>query len=181
MTVTTFTYACGSREAKAIPLVANLSSAVLAIKWLQLRRNSIGKVLRNSHASMPLLQFIRLMALAVIITSLSLGLGLYQLYSFTALETFLPWISWNNVHHNFSDVGQFPLIIIPQDRLPAMWAFWSAQPVSALVFFLLFGPTAQALNDIATAWRWVKKRTGRLTRRGNNRPEGAQTIISFTS
>jgi pheromone a factor receptor len=130
---------------------------------------------------MTLLQFLRLMALAVIITSLSLGLGLYQLYSFTALETLLPWISWNNVHHNFSDVGQFPLIIIPQDRLPAMWAFWSAQPVSALVFFLLFGPTAQALNDIVTAWRWVKKRIGRLTIRGNNRPKGAQSIMSFTS
>ena len=161
-------------------------SVALTIQWLQLRRGTIGKVLRQSQSSMTPLQFTRLMALAIILTSFSLGFGIYQLYSlllpgppgFWPLE---PWVSWDNVHYKFSDVGQFPFALMTSDEQASLWAFWSVQPVSALVFFLLFGPTAQALSDIANGWRWIKRRTGRPGTCGNRHPKRAGTIESFAS
>jgi hypothetical protein len=128
---------------------------------------------------MTLWQFMRLMALAILIALISLGFGIYQLY--TSVGGLMPWVGWDNVHHGFSGVGQFPMMFMTSGQQASLWAFWAVQPVSALLFFLLFGPTAQALSDVANAWRWVKKRLGRPAIGGDGRPKGAQTIKSFAS
>lgn len=154
----------------------------LTIQWLQLRRGSIGKVLRQTHASMTLLQFMRLMALASILTLFSLGFGFYQLYVFVAVHKVTPWVSWEFVHSKFFHVGQVPSAFMSAADQSAIWAFWSVQPAAALVFFLLFGPTAQALSDIASGWRSLKQRLGLARSLGSDgRPKGAQTINSFAS
>lgn len=153
-------------------------STALTVQWLHIRRGTMGKVLRQSQTSMTLLQFMRLMALAIFLSSLSLGYGIFQLYEFFPAK---PWVSWNNVHNGFREVGQYPSAVLTSAQWAAQWAFWAVQPVSALFFFLLFGPTVQALNDVADGWRWVKKRIGRPDIGGHRRPKGAQTINSSAS
>lgn len=157
--------------------------AVLTVQWLHLRRSSIGKVLRASHASMTLLQFIRLMALAIFMTFFTLGYGFWQVASLK--DALLPWISWDNVHGGtggFAGVGQIPLSVWSAAEQSAMWANWSSQPAAALVFFLLFAPTAQAISDVRSGFRWIKQRVGLLNRKGSEgKPAGAVTINSFNS
>src|ERR1700733_5092261 len=92
-----------------IPARRQLSAALTA-QWLHIRRGTMGKVLRQSQTSMTLLQFMRLMALAIFLSSLSLGYGIFQLvYASYPVQ---PWVSWNRVHRRFYEVGQYPLALM---------------------------------------------------------------------
>lgn len=143
---------------------------------------TIEKILRQTHGSMTILQFIRLMALAVILTCFSLGYGLYQVYAFVAVDGLLPWVSWYNVHNHFYEVAQVPLAIMTAPNRLTLWTNWSVQPAAAFVFFLLFGPTTQTLSDLTSGWKWVKQRVIRARSLGpDGRPKGAQTINSVAS
>lgn len=129
---------------------------------------------------MTLLQFMRLMALAIFTTCMTFGFGLYQIYYIAPSSGPSPWVSWDNIHTHFYQIGQFPAALLSKDDMNTMWGTWCVQPVAALIFFLLFGPTAQALNDFREAWRAGVKRVRGVVP-GAGRPKGAETMNSVNS
>lgn len=154
---------------------------VLTVQWLYIRSDAIEKALRERRASMTVLQVIRLMALAMILTCFALGFGFLQIY-FIATHGLSRWGSWHHLHRNFDQVGQFPSALLSESLRSTIWRYWSIQPAAAFVYFLLFGPTSQALGDIASGWRWLRQRMGFTpSLDSNNRRRGAQTINSFAS
>lgn len=131
---------------------------------------------------MTLLQFMRLMALAIFTTCMTFGFGIYQIYYIAPPSGPQPWVSWDNVHNHFFEIGIYPTVVLSKAEVSAMWGTWCVQPVAAFIFFALFGPTAQAINDFREAWRAVVKRVrGVVPGAAGGRPKGAETMNSINS
>jgi pheromone a factor receptor len=106
------------------------------------------------------MQFLRLLALAVILALYALGFSLYQLsVNFGQLG---PWVSWEYVHAGFSKIGQIPAAVVPDDLKLSLWIFWSIYPSAAILFFILFGLTGEAMRDLEDMAKWATMRLGKL-------------------
>lgn len=110
---------------------------------------------RNKGIGMPFVHFLRLLAMSLILSTYGLGFSIYQL--FIALNNIQPWISWTNVHHRFSAIGQIPSVLMTPALQRSLWIFWSLYPSSALLFFVLFGLTSEAISDWEKTWKACSK------------------------
>lgn len=133
---------------------------VLTFQWLLLHRGQLRKALNDSDPAMPMMQFLRLLALALILALYALGFSLYQLG--LSLQWLGPWVSWGYVHAGFSQIGQFPAAVMTDDIKQSLWIFWSIYPSAAVLFFILFGMTSEAMRDWEDTANWVKMRLRRL-------------------
>ncbi|KAI0065774.1 STE3-like pheromone receptor [Artomyces pyxidatus] len=101
--------------------------------------------------------YIRLVTLACADVVATVPLASYQTYTWARSATYRTWIPWNEVHNNFSHVGQFPS------------EFWKSHPaystplelmrwmdvVAALSFFLVFGTSSEAVRHYRMVLRYL--------------------------
>ncbi|KIJ25317.1 hypothetical protein M422DRAFT_193606 [Sphaerobolus stellatus SS14] len=141
------------------PLIISLISMMLALAAFHhflKRRIEFASVLRNSNSAISPARYFRLMALAVFEIFWDTGTNIYILYynTFTGLR---PWISWQNVHSNFSRVGLFPIFLVPTQYHIQTVIQWWIIPISSVAFILFFGFGEEAKNDYRVVIQWIRR------------------------
>jgi pheromone a factor receptor len=119
-------------------------------------------------------RFFRLMGLAGIEMLCTIPLSAYTIYLNATAQPVLPWISWANVHFNFSRVEQIPSVVWRSSG-PAVLSIELSRwflVVCAFVFFAFFGFADEARKNYCLAYVSVAKRMGLLTA-GTVSPEGS--------
>ena len=115
------------------------------------RRMSFVMHLQNSNSALTTYRYLRLMAMAVTEMFWGTALTAFNIYSNFSYG-FRPWISWQNVHSNFSRVDLYPTIYLSPSFLRSVYLFWWAMPVSAFIFFLFFGFGEEARKEYSKAF-----------------------------
>jgi pheromone a factor receptor len=81
---------------------------------------------------------------------------------FTMKRGLRPWISWEDVHSNFSRVGLFPTLLIPPKELLYTYMLWWAVPISSFLFFVFFSFGQDAMKEYHACYIWVRRTLFRL-------------------
>ena len=103
------------------------------------------------------------MLLALFNMTLTIPLSIFSIYLNSHGIQLAPWISWENVHYNFSRVEFVPSIIwrsIPAFNTSVELTRWLF-PVCAILFFALFGFASEAQKQYRTIFRKCQKALGR--------------------
>ena len=110
-------------------------------------------------------RYFRLMGLAGIEVLCTIPLGAYSIYLNLSAATVEPWISWENVHYDFSRVGQYPSVIWKSSYLTMVSLELSRWFVvlCAFIFFSFFGFADEARKHYKLAYVSVAKRVGLST------------------
>lgn len=120
------------------------------------RRATFARHLAHSASALTPGRYLRLMAMSAVEmfwASLIMGINLYFSYS----DGLRPWISWDNVHSDFSRIGQFPTVLIPTTTLRWTYFLWWSTPASSLIFFVFFAFGQDAVREYSTAIQWVMR------------------------
>lgn len=123
----------------------------LALRHFMRRRMSFVMHLQNSNSALTTYRYLRLMAMAVTEMFWGTSLTAFNIYSNFSYG-FRPWISWQNVHSNFSRVDLYPTIYLSPSFLRSVYLFWWAMPVSAFIFFIFFGFGEEARREYSKAF-----------------------------
>ncbi|GBE87046.1 Pheromone B beta 1 receptor [Sparassis crispa] len=131
------------------PIVFSIGTFVFAgmafIHFLR-RRATFAAHLQRSTSTLTPARYFRLMAMALFEMFWSLLVSVLNMwYSYSA--GLRPWISWSNVHSNFSRIGQFPTIMIPRHDITMTYFLWWTIPVSAYIFFVFFAFGQDTMKD----------------------------------
>lgn len=99
------------------------------------------------------------MALATTELLCTTPIAAYGLYLNLSAGPLSPWISWENVHYDYSQVHQYPSIIWRASGANVIafhLSLWG--PVfCAFVFFAFFGFADEARRNYVKAWSFVMK------------------------
>lgn len=107
-------------------------------------------------------RYIRLMMLALSEMLSTVPISIYSIYIANKGVQIQPWISWADMHYNFSYVGQIPAVVWTSDpnyRLSVEFTRWLF-PASGFVFFFLFGLGSEARKSYRAAFLRVAKLIG---------------------
>ncbi|KAF7372713.1 Pheromone B alpha 3 receptor [Mycena sanguinolenta] len=143
------------------PNVINVVSGCYAVCTLRafLRRRAQFSQFLSLNSGLTATRYFRLMALASIELFISLPIVTYALYLNISHSPIEPWISWDNVHADFSNILQVPAIIWRADshsEASVELTRWTGV-ICALVFFAFFGFAAEARKHYRFAfWAIVK-------------------------
>ena len=99
------------------------------------------------------------MLLALFNMSLTVPLSVYSIYLNSHGIQLAPWISWENVHYDFSRVEFVPSVIwrsIPAFNTSVELTRWLF-PLSAFLFFALFGFASEAQKQYRSLFRGCQK------------------------
>ena len=119
------------------------------------RRLTFDLHLHQSDSALTTDRYLRLIAMAL--TEMILGTSLTAINLFSNISVGLrPWISWENVHSNFSRVGLFPTSILAPQFITNMMIVWWAPPASSIIFFAFFGFEEEALKEYKKVWAWIR-------------------------
>ncbi|KAH9943674.1 putative fungal pheromone GPCR, STE3-type [Amylocystis lapponica] len=137
------------------------------------RRASFAQHLAHTTSALTPARYLRLMAMSLVemfwaITIITINL------SFEYRAGLRPWISWDNVHSDFSRIGQFPLILLPASTLRWTSFLWWSTPISAYIFFIFFAFGQDALQEYGACAQWVGRTVFRM------KPD-AKPLASFGS
>lgn len=143
----------------------------LALHNFVRRRLTFALHLDQSNSAMTTNRYLRLIAMALTEMVLGISLTAFNLFSNVSLGL-RPWISWENVHSNFSRVGLFPTSTLPPQLVTNMMIVWWTLPASSIIFFAFFGFGEEPLNEYKKVWVWVKIKVFR-------RPMGGENGSSF--
>ncbi|EGO28759.1 hypothetical protein SERLADRAFT_406183 [Serpula lacrymans var. lacrymans S7.9] len=147
--------------------------AAMAFSHFWRRRATFAKHLQNSNTALTTGRYFRLMCMAIV--EMFFGLLVTSLNMWFSLRGGLrPWISWGNVHSNFSEVAYFPLAIIPQAELAWTFALWFMIPIASIIFFGFFAFGQDAMKEYAATFAWIKHNVLRL-------PDTASAGFGFMS
>ncbi|EGN92606.1 hypothetical protein SERLA73DRAFT_127332 [Serpula lacrymans var. lacrymans S7.3] len=136
--------------------VATLVYASIALSHFIRRRMCFAAHLQNSNSALTTNRYLRLMIMAV--TEMVWGTALTSFNMYGNVSPGLrPWISWANVHSNFSRVALYGFIEIPAPLLSQMFLFWWAMPASAFIFFLFFGFGEEARKEYGRIFTWIRR------------------------
>ena len=132
-------------------LLINPRNTALTLRAFWQRRVQFAELI-SSNSSLTISRYIRLMLLAILNMMMTTPLAVFVIYLGSYGVPLAPWISWINVHYNFSRVDLVPSIIWRSD--PAFkagveltrWLF----PVCAFLFFALFGFASEAQKQYHT-------------------------------
>ena len=134
----------------------NFTALTLRAFWQ--RRVQFAELI-STNSSLNVSRYIRLMLLALFNMTLTVPLSVYSIYLNSHGIQLAPWISWENVHYNFSRVEFVPSIIwrsIPAFNTSVELTRWLF-PVSAFLFFALFGFASEAQKQYRTLFRRCHK------------------------
>lgn len=140
--------------------------AGLALLHFFRRRMIFTTHLSNSASGLTPSRYFRLMLMAV--AEMVMGLTI------TALDTWSnyqygtrEWISWANVHSNFSRVGQYPWIAIPQSGRTWNLGMWWTVPLTSVLFFAFFGFGDEAVKEYKKCGAWIRRVVFRQGEKGS--------------
>jgi len=107
-------------------------------------------VLQVSNSPMSTSQYIRLIAMSTTLMLWSTVLTSVTI-SANASRGLRPWISWGNVHSEWSQVDAYVwMLMSPRSRSLALLSWWTI-PVSSVIFFIFLGFGEDALNEYRRA------------------------------
>ncbi|KAL6308811.1 pheromone A receptor-domain-containing protein [Sparassis latifolia] len=141
------------------PILFSLGTFVFAgLAFLQFhrRRASFAAHLRQTTAALTPGRYFRLMSLAMVQMFWSLLVTCLDTW-FSYRDGLEPWISWDNVHSDFSRIGQFPTVLIPRQDLIFTYFLWWTIPVSAYLFFIFFAFGQDAMREYGGYWIWIRR------------------------
>ncbi|EIW84608.1 STE3-like pheromone receptor [Coniophora puteana RWD-64-598 SS2] len=148
----------------AWPVAIGCVSAVycaLTIRELAQRRAQF-KELLSANQNLSSGRYFRLMGLAGVEILGTVPIGCYSIYLNASAEQIEPWISWENVHSNFSRVRQYPSIVWRSSTLgenSIELSRWIVV-VCALIFFAFFGFADEARKHYKIALTSAAKTLG---------------------
>lgn len=149
--------------------------SVLAIRHFLRRRVEFAAILQSSNAAISPGRYLRLMAFAIVEIIWDSGTNLYILWFNINSVGLRPWISWENVHSNFSRVGVFPTFLLPSSFLTqVIWQWWIV-PLSSIMVFIFFGFGTEAMSDYYGAILWVRRKV--LRQQFNARLAGNLSVL----
>lgn len=143
------------------PIIIGLVSSVycgLSLKAFYLRRAQFTHFLK-SNKSLSASRYFRLMALAMTDIVCTIPLASLIIWINSAATPVEPWISWENVHYDFSRVGQYPSALWTTNYLLVVaiqLTRWIVV-VCAFIFFAFFGFAAEARKNYSIAFWWVAR------------------------
>ena len=148
------------------PIFVGLFSATYAVLTIRAfyKNNAQFNAVLSKNGNITSHRFIRLMCLAGVEILFNIPLALYGI-SIQARAPLNPYISWENVHYNFSRVPEVPAIIWknnPTLNLDLELTRWSII-FCAFVFFIFFGFADEAKKNYRYAFQSVAKRVGLST------------------
>ena len=126
----------------------------MALKNFFHRRLTFAAHLQNYSTGLTTSRYLRLMSMSVvqmIWTVLVTSLNIW----FSCQHGLRLWISWQNVHSDFSQIAYFPTALIPRESLRWTYALWWAVPFSALLFVVFFASGEEAMNEYRNILRWI--------------------------
>ncbi|EPQ55602.1 STE3-domain-containing protein [Gloeophyllum trabeum ATCC 11539] len=154
-----------------IPLLFTLAAcrfAGLALYYFILQRAMFSKHLQSTNSGLTPSRYLRLLALSL--AEMFWGLLVTILNMRFSLQAGLrPWISWENVHSDFSRINQYPLLAIPSTALSWTLFLWWTVPVSAMLFFLFFAFGEDAMREYRAAVGWVRRTVLRQSVQSENK------------
>ncbi|EED83526.1 hypothetical fungal pheromone GPCR, STE3-type [Postia placenta Mad-698-R] len=119
------------------------------------RRAVFARHLANSSAGLTPARYFRLMAMSLVEMFWALTVISITLY-YNYCDGLRPWISWDNVHSDFSRIGQFPTVLISTTLLHWTYFLWWTTPVSAYLFFVFFAFGADAIKEYGSCIDWLR-------------------------
>nr|ANB67025.1 pheromone receptor [Agrocybe salicacicola] len=161
------------------PVVLGLISAVycgLALWEFNKRRIQFSNFL-NSHTSLTLSRYFRLMALAMTEMLSTTPLAIFVIYLNATTSEVGPWRSWEDTHFDYHRVEQIPGMFWRMNHqlvVSMELTRWLA-PFGAIVFFGFFGFAQEAQKNYRAAYTYVAKRLKFLPL-----PRSSSTKISST-
>lgn len=151
----------------AWPMVIGCFSAYYCVRTIielaQRRAQFMEFLAMNKNLSSS--RYFRLMGLAGIEMLCTIPLGAYVLYLNATSQPVYPYISWENVHSDFSRVEQFPSVLWRMSGptvLSIELSRWLLV-ICAFVFFAFFGFADEARKNYRLAYVSVAKRVGLST------------------
>ncbi|CCM02275.1 uncharacterized protein FIBRA_04360 [Fibroporia radiculosa] len=120
------------------------------------RRATFARHLANSSTALTPGRYFRLMTMALVEMFWALFIISCTLY-FNYRDGLRPWISWANVHSNFSNINLFALIVIPPTLLQWTYFLWWTTPISGYLFFVFFAFGADAMKEYALFVAWFRR------------------------
>jgi len=156
------------------PVIIGVVSAgycAMTIRALAKRRADFNQMLSGMN-NLNSSRYLRLMGLAGVELCLGIPWGTYvSLYlnihsaNGASASPIFPWISWANVHSNFSYVGQFPAFEWKADRTNVITLELSrwACVICTFIFFAFFGFAQEARKNYRLAFNSVAKKVGYTT------------------
>ncbi|KAF8587699.1 fungal pheromone STE3G-protein-coupled receptor [Ramaria rubella] len=142
------------------PLALSLTTfvyAAMALRHFMRHRIEFAAHLQNSHSAISASRYFRLMSLAIVEMFWDTGVNIYIIW-FNTLTGVRPWISWENVHSNFSRVGIVPEFINPPELVTQLLFQWWIIPVSCIAFFIFFGFGEEAVSDYRGVVTWFRQK-----------------------
>lgn len=141
------------------PILIGCVSAVYCVLTIIAfnRRRLQFKEILSAHSNLSASRYYRLMFMASVDLILTVPLATYVLVANT--HGLQPWISWENVHYDFSRVDQIPALLwksMPGGTLIDLQRWFVV--MGAFVFFLLFGFADEAKKHYRAAFSSVVKR-----------------------
>lgn len=100
------------------------------------------------------------MLLAIVEMCLTIGSTAAALYS--AVLNIRPWISFSDVHFQFSRIGQFRAFELPPATQTLNYVLWWLIPISAFLFFFFFAFGQDAVQEYGACLVWIRDRIFRI-------------------
>ncbi|KAF8963266.1 GPCR fungal pheromone mating factor [Flammula alnicola] len=139
-----------------VVVVATLIFAGLALYHFLQRRITFARHLQDSNSALTTSRYFRLMAMAIVQMvwgALLIGINMW----FTCRNGLRPWISWEDVHFNFSRVGLFPEFLIPPFVLRITYFSWWTIPATSVLFFAFFAFGQDAVKEYKACFLWIQR------------------------
>lgn len=156
MSLCSFVFA-GMADITEFRTVLILLLAAMALHHIMRRRIEFAAHLRNSQSALSPGRYIRLMAMALVEMLWDTGVNAYIIWFNITFGGFEPWISWDNVHSNFSRVAVFPAFLIPPKfSTQLIWQWWIV-PISCFFFFFFFAFGEEARADYSAGIAWFRR------------------------
>ncbi|KZV83952.1 fungal pheromone STE3G-protein-coupled receptor [Exidia glandulosa HHB12029] len=139
--------------------VCSLVYAGLALRHFAIRRLQFEQHLRDSKSAMTTARYMRLMALALTEMVWGVSLGTFVVFENITQSGLRPWVSFADVHYNFSRVAVFPNFLVP--NMAEVLLIWWITPSTAILFFVFFGFSDEAREGYKSIWRWICRKVFR--------------------
>nr|ANB67024.1 pheromone receptor [Agrocybe salicacicola] len=135
--------------------------SALAFRNFWMRRITFARHLQTSNSALTPSRYFRLMAMSLV--QMFWGLVIISLSMwFTMKRGLRPWISWEDVHFEFSRIGLFPKMFIPRREFLYTFLLWWTLPISSFLFFAFFSFGQDAMKEYRECYLWVRRRIFRL-------------------
>lgn len=162
------------------PLIISVLTFIyagLALLHFFRRRTTFSHHISSTSSGLTPSRYFRLMSMSLMQMLFSLIVTSLDAWSNYQYGT-RPYVSWANVHSNFSRVNQFPWVEMPASARSWALGMWWTVPMAAVIFFVFFGFGEDAVKEYTACFVWVRRV---VLRRGEKESAGMCEIGSTAS